>query len=176
MVDMSKEYRNILFDLQRSVRYHDQRKSFFEFLHRITNVLTILMAGNVIYTLALPPSVSPPWWFTTISLIAVFLSACDLVIGYASKSNLHFKLRDRFSDLELDVREKGLQSFDLNTVRRLRVEIEKDEPPVYCALDAMCYNEVVRATFKKSEYKDYLIDIKFRHRLTRHLFQWKSLS
>lgn len=176
MTGFDRAFENALFDTQRAIRYHDQRKSFFDFMHRVTNVLTILMAGNVIFTLALPVNGQAPWWFTAISIIAVLMAACDLVIGYSSKSALHASLRDQFIDLETEIQIAGKSEFNSADFQKKRAEIEKKEPPVYCALDAVCYNEVVRATYDRDKYRNYLLNIHWSHRLTRHFFQWKNIT
>jgi hypothetical protein len=46
--DMTDAQYGLLFDVRRSIRYHDRRRAFFETLHRITSALTILLVGWVL--------------------------------------------------------------------------------------------------------------------------------
>lgn len=166
----------LLFDFHRSVRYHDSRRAFFELLHRITNVLTILLAGNILFVLATPSTAPQPWWMSAMALVGALMSAFDLVVGYATKAALHAELRNSFSDLEIKVRESDGSAKSLRALERRRLEVEQREPPIYRALDAACHNEVVRAFFDRDQHQRNCHAIGRFPMLTRHLLRWTNIG
>lgn len=161
----------LLFDVRRSIRYHDRRRAFFDQLHRITGALTILMAGSVLFDLGKPGQSAS--WLMALAVVAALLSALDMVVGYATHAALHDDLKGRFVDLERDIL-KGGDTQDVWTEHRLaRLSIERDEPPIYRALDLLCHNEIVYAEgCDASDAKE----VKFWHRWTRHFFHWPDIS
>ena len=54
-----------------------------------------------------------------------------------------------------------------------RLEIELDEPPVYRALDLLCYNEIVNAD---GINKEVLRKVPYLNRCTCHIFHWADIS
>ncbi|OGT19263.1 MAG: hypothetical protein A2342_02460 [Gallionellales bacterium RIFOXYB12_FULL_54_9] len=170
-----KQY-GLLFDVRRSVRYHDRRRSFFEQLHQITGGLTVLLSGSVLFDIARPGD--SPSWLLAVSAIAAVLAAWDMVVGYAAKTSLHRDLKKRFAALEMDI-VGGVESdetFAAYSLERLR--IEQDEPPIYRALDLLCHNELLRAEGFRDKDKgvEHFSQVNFFQRLTRHFFHWADLA
>lgn len=159
----------LLFDVRRSIRYHDRRRAFFERMHRVTGALTIILAGGVIFELA--GTGSPALWLQVIAAGSAILAAMDIVVGYSSKANLHDGLRVRFVDLEISMLSGDLEHLTWQGHRQKRLEIEREEPPIYRALDLLCHNELCKAegitpnatvgTFKQ---------------LTSQLFTWSNIA
>lgn len=159
----------LLFDVRRSIRYHDRRRAFFERMHRVTSALTIILAGGVIFELA--GTGSPALWLQAIGAVAAVLAALDMVVGYAAKANLHADLRVRFVDLEIAMLSGGLEEETWQKYLRTRLEIERDEPPVYRALDLLCHNEVCKAEGVRAN-----ATVSSFQRMTSHLFTWSDIS
>lgn len=178
----------LLFDVQRSIRYHNRRCGFFEFMHRVTSVLTILMAGSVLFDIGKTGvnggEVSTASWLIAISIFAAILAAMDMVIGYAKYADLHRNLKNRFIRLE----QKILLSADLSDDSDLqnlivkRLEIERAEPPIYRALDTLCYNELlavyngILVSMGKDECKYEYKPIRTREKLTCHVYTWPDIA
>lgn len=159
----------LLFDIPRSIRYHERRITFYERLHRTTDFLTILLAGVVLSELLGSPN------YVALQVLAglgAFFSAWDLVIGYARRADLHRSLRRRFSMLQADI--TGTDPNDSNALasaERRRLQIEADEPQAYRALDMLCYNELCRATGRRGcdMYK-----VPFCLKVTANLLRWND--
>jgi hypothetical protein len=154
----------LLFNVRRSVRYHDRRTAFFEFLHRLTNFLTILLAGAVLSEILGSPS--RPILQALAGLVAL-LSAADLVIGFARGADMHRSLKRRFIQLE-----NSLHTDE--TTRKLqqeRLSIEAEEPPIYRVLDVLCHNELCTATGKDGKYK-----VPRLKRWTANLLHWSDFA
>lgn len=168
---MSGEQYGLFFDVRRSLRYHDRRRSFFELMHRVTAALTILMAGSVLFDLGKPGNTAS--WLTAISFIAAVLATLDMVIGYAGKADLHRSLKVQFGKLEISIISGDASEAEWNTHQIRRLEIELDEPPVYRALDLLCYNEVAKAD---GVAKDKWCRVPFFKRCSCQLFKWTDMS
>jgi hypothetical protein len=167
---MTGDQYSLLFGVRRSVRYHDRRIAFFERLHRLTGVLTVLMAGSVLFEIGRPGETAG--WLVGVAVMAALLAALDVVVGYASRANQHRDLKTRFVDLEMAIL-KGDETPEVWTEHQLaRLAIERDEPPVYRALDLLCRNELSRAEGCNASN---LVVLKAPQRWTCHLFHWSDI-
>lgn len=163
----------LLFDVRRSVRYHDRRCAFFEQLHRITGVLTILLAGSVLFEIARPGDTAS--WLVALSVAAAVLAASDTVIGFAARAGLHRTLKQRFIGLETAILAgSGSEADHLRT----RLAIEHDEPPIYRALDLLCYNEMLHAEGYPDSGDGAVTRSRLSgwQRLTSQWWRWADLS
>ncbi len=164
----------LLFDIRRSVRYHDRRRAFFERMHRVTGALTIVLAGGVLFELA--GTGSPALWLQCFAVAAAVLSAFDIVVGYAARANDHAALRVRFVSLEMKMLAGDLEEATWCGYRQERLAIERDEPPIYRALDLLCHNEMLRA-----EGFDPVVDpahfsrLSAWQRLTSQFLHWPNI-
>jgi len=169
--DMTDDQYALLFGVRRSVRYHDRRRAFFERLHRLTSVLTVLMAGSVLFDIGRPGETA--WWLMTLAVMAALLASLDMVVGYAARASQHRDLKRRFVDLEMAILGGDDMPEVWTTHRLARLAIERDEPPIYRALDLLCHNEMLLAEGGKTAD---LIVLKRSQRWTRHLFHWPDIN
>lgn len=176
LADLSHSQYGVLFDVRRSVRYHDRRRAYFERLHQITGGLTVLLAGSVLFDLARPGTT--PIWMTALAVAAALLSAWDIVVGYASKANLHRDLRARFVALEMQMLSGGADDATWGCHQQERLRIEQDEPPIYRVLDSLCHNELLAAEGfdREGNGKSHFVTLSRWQKVTRHLFHWGDLA
>lgn len=166
--DLSDQQYRLLFDVRRSVRYHDRRRAFFERLHQVTSGLTVLLAGSVLFELAREGETAP--WLVGLAVVAALLSTWDIVVGYAGKAGLHKDLKARFGALEMAIA-AGDNTPDVWRKYQIeRLRIEQDEPPVFRALDVLCHNELLLAEGVKSS--EHFARLNRWQRATRHFFHW----
>jgi hypothetical protein len=137
---MNARRRALLFDLDKSIRYHQRRRAFFDRLHKGTMLIAILSSTAIVADLAH----TLPFWITLAfaGLLAV-TAAADLVVGYSRAASDHHELARRFVDLT--VRARTADGTALMECEDERLRIERDEPPIFWALEADCYNEALRA-------------------------------
>jgi len=136
------EYQDLLedlkFQIERSVRYHERRRSFFESWHKFIMLLVIL-SGSAAFS----PLLNQASW---LGLFIAFIAAMDLVLGFSHKARDHSILYMRFIDLLVEMESKfDRVGENLSSWTSRRLAIEKDEPPVLTALNASCHNEVIAA-------------------------------
>lgn len=175
--DMDDTQYGILFRVRRSVRYHDRRRAFFEMLHRVTSVLTILLAGSILFQIGSDQK-ETAFWLTGISVIAAVLAAADMVIGYASHAALHRDLKGRFCDLETEILTGGEAAAEWDKHQASILRIERDEPPIYRALDLLCRDEVLVAEGfgRDGEDASQFSNLPFFTRMTSHLYPWPNIA
>lgn len=136
----------ILFGVRKSVRYHDRRVGHYERLHRVTSLISILLAGYVFLEIS---GLDLPCWAIWLAAFGAILSACDMVQGYSKCADLHRNLKRRFLELEIKMQ---AASFPLSDAIASRLTIEGDEPPVFRALDLLCHNELCAAEGQNAEH------------------------
>ncbi|MCG8998423.1 hypothetical protein [Laribacter hongkongensis] len=170
---LSHDQYGLLFDIRRSVRYHDRRKAFYELLHHITSWMTILMAGSVLFDAAKDGKTAD--WMICLSIAAALLAAADMVLGYSRRANLHGDLRRRFADLEIAILMGGSSQEEWHEHTRTRLIIEKDEPAIYKVLDLLCRNELLVAEgFNRKDNPEQFANITRYQRWTCQLYRWDA--
>jgi hypothetical protein len=163
------------FGIQRSVRYHDRRVAHFDILHKITNVLTILLSGVVILELT---GVESPLWVKISAAIAAIFGAFDLVVGFSHRANQHRDLKRRFCVLEIRMIQSKSRE-EVEAVLCERLQIEAEEPPIFRALDAKCHNEMLISKGYTQTDPDDKIQFRYlpRHkRWTANWLRWPDLT
>ena len=174
-LNLSDEQYGLLFDVRRSIRYHDRRRAFYERCHHVTSVLTILMAGSVLFELGTPGNAA--MWLKAISVLAALMAALDMVVGYSKRVTLHGDLRERFATLEIAMIDGGVDDEAWLIHQRERLMIEKDEPPIYKVLDLLCHNELAEAEgFKRSDSPEYFFKANWWQRFTSQIFRWENAN
>ena len=146
----SVEFRHweLLFDIRRSVRYHDHRRNhylriqeYFQFLQLVLGaaaVVQYLGTGTNEGGLPLILLVAP-------ALVAI-LSAILIAFRVAEMATKHSRLYERFIELEKEAGAVSDSNSDqVNRLRSKVLEIEIDEPSVFHAVNIMCHNEVARS-------------------------------
>lgn len=170
---LSDENYNLLFDIRRSIRYHERRKAFFYRIQSLVSFFAIVMAGVVIMD-AVKDGVTPRWMIW-VGVFAAVLSTLDLVIGFSKKADFHSKLQEKFADLEIDII-TGPSSGDVwLEYQKRRLIIEKDEPATYYAIDGLCRNELLMADrFSPEEDSAHFAKINFFQKMTAQFFRWEN--
>ena len=149
----------LLFDIRRSMRYHDRRAAFHETMHKTTCVLTAFMASSMFLEVTRMPAI--------LAMSAATFAILDLVLDYSGQASKHRTLKGEFAELELKLVNDLPYKEGLNE----RLAIEKGEPPIYRALDAICYNELLVA---EGADRSHEIQVNWIKRLTCQLWKWNG--
>lgn len=146
-MDMTPEIKNARWDVlwaaQRSQRYHSRRSMFFDRWNKATALVGVVGGSSVVASLG---NLFPPHVALFAAAIVTVMSGVDLVAGTAEMARKHNDLRKRFCELESKILSEPAPS-DNSIVKwkAERLAIESDEPPIYVALDVLCYNELARS-------------------------------
>ena len=172
-LQLTNVHYNFLFDIRRSMRYHERRRAFFERIQHIVRFLTILMAGVVVMDVAKEGNTAE--WMVWIGVTAAIFSIFDLVIDCSSQVALHANLREKFASLEIDIVTGPAKGEIWLDYQKKRLLIEKDEPAIYYVIDGLCRNELLIADgFSKKDDSKHFYKPNFWHRLTAQFFRWED--
>lgn len=86
-------------------------------------------------------------------------------------------LRARFIDLEMAMVSGDLSAASWEGYRQRRLAIERDEPPIYRALDLLCHNEVCQAEgFTRARHTEQFAKVGFLQGLTSNVLHWPNIT
>jgi hypothetical protein len=138
---LSKRWYKELFGVRRSIRYNARRRAFFDRLDQLTNMLAVIFGSAAVYGVL---DADHHVVALVASGIVTIMSAINLVVGSSQRARKHDDLARRFSALEQEM--IGEESDEkLAYMKRKRLEIEAEEPPVMHVLNCICHNEQMRA-------------------------------
>lgn len=123
------------FAVDKSLRYHQRRRGFYELIHRWISIGVILAGSAAIAT----------DWPKSAGVLSVILGTLDFVFGYSHRARDHEALYRRFTDLSIKARSSSLDDSAITELENERDRIEADEPPIYWLLEADCDNETTIA-------------------------------
>ena len=173
--ESDRRYSDLLFGVQRSVRYHRRRERWLNGAHHIGAL--VIAAFGPATAVGLMAEFEP---LPVIAVVATAIAgAVRLVIGLAKKARLHSELARDFIGLERDLVRAGEEISESDRRRFVvrRLDIESKEPPVLRVLDAMCHDEIITALgYDESQRSDpdffqrclaNIVDVG-AHRLRKH--------
>lgn len=135
------EIGSLLFDVRRSIRYHQRRRNFFETLDKTINFFSVIFGSATVYGVFQNghPNVIA---FTSVT-VSVF-SGLSLVFGLSDRAHLHLNLARDFIRLQQKLaKNPSPTQEDIASFKVERLSIEADEPATLRVLDSICYNEQV---------------------------------
>ena len=148
----TKPYRDEMYHIRRSVKYHDHRKQFFESLVNWSLLLAVASGPmfwvfSAYFGTGAESGENPNQWLKFApGVITSTFTGMVLITKASSKANLHDRLRVEFMRLRQDFERMPLE--DRTDVLKVadftarRVTIEEEELPINRVVDAMCHNEV----------------------------------
>ena len=160
---------NLLTDCERSMRYHQARRRFFNSTHLGIQFLIFAFASVGVSNLIVNLSSNAH----TLTLIIIgLLALASLVYGPAGKATLHASLYRGFTDLAgaISATPDASESDRVEWTRRIHL-LYGDEPPVYRALNAHCNNQMVIVL---DSDEGYFVDLHWHHRLLRNLIPFQG--
>ncbi|MAL00847.1 MAG: hypothetical protein CL536_01655 [Alcaligenaceae bacterium] len=164
--ELEEEWYGLKFDVRRAVRYHQRRRAFFDVLDRGGNLLSLVFGSAAIYGIL--QDNFRPLAITSAAIVTIW-SSVNLVVGSAQKARLHYDLARRFIQLERNLLcEPNEEQY--HKVYDERLSIEAEEPPTLKVLDAICYNDTVKA---QGLPKERMVEnITGWQRFCAHFFDW----
>lgn len=142
MVDKGKKHHHLLFDVRRSIRYHQRRRRYFDGRSRFTNATPIILGSTVVGSI-ISNSIGIGILSIALALVVGFV-IWDVVTGTVMMSRLHWDLAKRFIALEKHlIGMKDPEEDEIIEATGIYLDIEADEPPILRVLNILCFNEVV---------------------------------
>ena len=160
---LEKDFHDLQFDVDVSMRYHARFHKFF------SSAYYSMLAAVVLYLMilvAVSSLSSNNLGLFFISVIAV-LSAFVLSWKLSARSEKHENLRIRFIVLmqQMMTYNEKITREKLNSWKSEKLEIELNETKPNRTVHAICYNEVVKSLTDVPEDEKQFVDIRLRHRM-----------
>ncbi|ONR83108.1 hypothetical protein A8E19_35045 [Burkholderia cenocepacia] len=166
--NLDLQWHNQLFDIRRSIRYHNRRRAFFDRLDQMTNMLSVIFGSTAVYGVL-------EQQYKAVALVAAglvtVLSAINLVVGSSQRARAHADFARQFIGLEKRMALSVPDESVLLAVRSERLTIEAEEPPALHVLNVMCHNEQMRAM---GYADDQLAKVGFWQRMFSQLFDFQE--
>ena len=167
-MDPHEHFFGNLFGVRKSVRYHQRRRAFFEWIHTATVALEVVAGSSAVATVVGDHTKLGISFAATAALLA----ALDLVVGTTRRATSHALLGQRFAQLERDMLpfegDDGPGAEVERGFRRRRKEIEETEPPKLRVIDLLCQNEVAEGSHEYSHVPLY--PVRGAKRIAGHVF------
>lgn len=163
---------DLVFCADRSIRYHDRRRAFYEFADGSSSWLSLISGSAAVA--ALINTAFPDGWAIVFGCITAVTGLFMVVMRPASMAALHAQLKQRFVGLRIKLAKVGedVSAEQLTLFEVERLDIEREEPPIYRALDLVCHNEVALAMGKNDPA--HLYRLPPYKRLTANLWRWDT--
>lgn len=162
---------NLVWGVDRSVRYHMRREAFFVRWHRLNLFVAMLSSSASVVALGYKISEEVPWIPLVGAAIAAIASSIDLLVGPLEQSKKHYELRQRFTRLSQQICRDDHADVHLLTERKCeRLDIEREEPPIYRALDLLCHVELLKARGEAGAE-----NVPWYKRYTAHFLRWEGI-
>ncbi|WP_285404882.1 hypothetical protein [Luteibacter sp. ME-Dv--P-043b] len=168
--DVTDLREQLLWSVQLSSRYHMRRQAFFERWSRGTAAVGVIFGSSAVGGIL--STTTRRWLIGIAGAVTAIMSTTDLVVGTAFLARRHEDLRKRFIALESEIRRVATPS-DATVAdwHVKRLDIEVDEPPVYCRIILLCENELAGAhgLAPRTSVARWV-------RWTSHFHRWENLS
>ncbi|MDE2772107.1 MAG: hypothetical protein OXI46_00145 [Gemmatimonadota bacterium] len=132
----------LLRECDRSARYHLARGAFLDFSHRVL-LLVIIVSSSA--TFARLTERLAEVWVSVIAFIPTVAAAFILVSNFSRKAEDHRSLSRQCRDLAKRINVRAASEESVEEWRIALLDIYKEEPAVYHALNAQCHNAVAQS-------------------------------
>ena len=123
--EAAREIDGLAFQVDKSMRYHQRMRGFYDTAHRVFMFMIISTGGGAL-------SEKPQYAVA----IAAAVVAINLVWSPSHRGRDRHLLQGRFSDLMIATRTGDWSSEHLDIWKTSRLTVEKDEPTIFYALEA----------------------------------------
>lgn len=139
--DLKNRWGDQLFDIQRSIRYHQRRRGFYDRLDKTSNMLSLIFGSAAIFGV-----LQEKYKVVAIvaSAVVTVVSSINLVVGSAQRGRDHTDFMRKYVELEKSMLGDATEE-RLLAIKEARLCIEAEEPPVMHVLNAICHRELMRA-------------------------------
>jgi hypothetical protein len=140
--DAGDERAQLRLGIAQSLCYHDKRRAFFEAFGKSLEFLALIGSSGAVLALLEVDTKAAALVLCAVAAGSILLNS---VLAPAAKLALHTALRNRLLDLQAQLHARDLNTADIHRLMQVRLEIEKDEPPLSRWLNALCQNEALSA-------------------------------
>ena len=149
MTDWNKEADKLLHECERNARYHMARRSFLETCHRVLMTAVLLSGSAAVATFIKDKDELIP--IIVAMIIPTIIGAIEAVWNLSGAARDHASLTRTFHELSGTIAYGKPNEENLIEWRRRISSLYGEEPSVYHALNAECYNAATKALYRKEK-------------------------
>jgi hypothetical protein len=154
--DEKAELNKLCRGCERSTLYHKAREGALDSVHRLIMFLIVVTGTGAVLDVAAAYGITA----TNLALIPAVLGTVDLLFGLSHQARRHASLATRFMELAADACADGC---DLGRLRGRFYLLAAEEPPVYEALESLCFNQVASSVGDSRRRKLRWYHVRLRH-------------
>ena len=169
--DYRKEAKGLLHDCDRSARYHAARRAFLDFWHRVLMVVVLLSGSAAIAMLNDAIGGGGAFELTITMIIPTLIGAFSAVWNLPGRARDHEFLAREFYRIAKSI---DIEEADRDKVRKwneMILDAYAEEPAVYHALNAECYNAATAARIRDSKR---LLHVRWYHHMLRNWIRFSE--
>lgn len=135
---------NLLFQIERSIRYYQYRCQFYEFINAFTTFLSLLFGTTTlgVTIVELATDFSLKFILLLVSVLVIAWSILNLVIGTSHQAKKYGELAQRLIRLTEEFTDRNLSENKLAAIKREKSKIEQNES-VLLLLAALCHLDLL---------------------------------
>lgn len=150
MTENSKEHwkqeaRDLLHDCDRSARYHTLRRAFYDRIHKWMMAAVVLGGSAAVAMVSQKLLDEKSSWLLLTIFVPTLMGAIDLIWNPSGRSRDHEILSKRFYWAAKNIDEENADVANVREWKSSLLNIYEDEPDVFHALNAECYNAATKA-------------------------------
>ena len=147
--EIQKSFRDEMFHVRRSVKYHDNRWGFYDKILSASMFLALATGPALVALFAIESlrDMEPAWVRYLPAVFTSVFTGTALILRVNAKANLHSELRSSFIRLrkEMELGRGTMSDSDVAGWTAQRLDIETREFPINRVVDALCHNEVLQS-------------------------------
>lgn len=148
---------------ERSTLYHKAREGALDSVHRFMMAAVLVSSSGAVIAVA-----QASRFGTYLALIPAVFGAIDLVFAFSRQARDHAVLARQFMDLAAEACAESAAT-RLGEFQARFYKLASEEPPIYEAVESLCYNQVASAVGSTMRR-----DVPRFHRVFRHVFRFSG--
>jgi hypothetical protein len=132
---------DLSFSVHKSRRYHEYMCAFYTRLRNLGKIFTVIAGSGLFILLTQNFQILG----AAIAAMLGLWGMIDIILAPDKLADQHRMLRDKFIELAREVDTSEVSQHNLKRLRGIRLEVEKDEPPVKRLVDIRSRNDECRA-------------------------------
>lgn len=173
--DLETRWHDLCWGVKRSIRYHERRQAYYIRINAASTAISLIFGTSAFGLIVRGHDAIA----MACSLLVAIASLFNLVTKASEMARRHEMLRQRWGTLQSRLETSEQTEALWKELRRERLSIENDEPPIQRIVDAMCHNDLLLANgYDPLDPDDapYFRIIPWFYSVTGNLIPWNTAN